>query len=78
MLTGVTAVFFDKTGTLTRGEFRVVEITAREALTADDALAAGVLAPWGIVLPATIGAVMMSLSTVIVAVNAPQLRRARL
>ncbi|MGH9384787.1 MAG: heavy metal translocating P-type ATPase [Vicinamibacterales bacterium] len=34
----VTAVFFDKTGTLTRGEFRVVEITTREGLTADDAL----------------------------------------
>jgi Cu2+-exporting ATPase len=35
----VTAVFFDKTGTLTRGEFRVVEITARQGLAADDALA---------------------------------------
>jgi Cu2+-exporting ATPase len=35
----VTAVFFDKTGTLTRGEFRVVEITTREGLTHDDALA---------------------------------------
>ena len=35
----VTAVFFDKTGTLTRGEFRVVEITTRQGLASDDALA---------------------------------------
>jgi Cu2+-exporting ATPase len=35
----LTAVFFDKTGTLTRGEFRVVEITTREGLAQDDALA---------------------------------------
>jgi Cu2+-exporting ATPase len=35
----VTAVFFDKTGTLTRGEFRVVEITMRQGLAPDDALA---------------------------------------
>src|SRR5262245_19827358 len=41
-------------------------------------LAAGVLAPFGIVLPAAMGAVLMSLSTVIVAVNAQLLRRARL
>jgi Cu2+-exporting ATPase len=41
-------------------------------------LAAGVLAPVGIVLPAAIGAVLMSLSTVIVAVNAQLLRRVRL
>jgi Cu2+-exporting ATPase len=33
-------------------------------------LAAGVLAPWGIVLSPAVGAVLMSLSTVIVAVNA--------
>ena len=39
-------------------------------------LAAGVLAPWGIVLSPAIGAVLMSLSTVIVAVNAQLLRRA--
>ena len=38
-------------------------------------LAAGVLAPWGIVLPAAMGAVLMSLSTVIVAINAQLLRR---
>ena len=41
-------------------------------------LAAGVLAPWGIVPPAAMGAVLMSLSTVIVAVNAQLLRRVRL
>jgi Cu2+-exporting ATPase len=35
----LTTVFFDKTGTLTRGEFRVVEITTREGLGQDDALA---------------------------------------
>jgi len=35
----VTAVFFDKTGTLTRGEFRVVDITTREGVAADEALA---------------------------------------
>ncbi len=41
-------------------------------------LAGGVLAPWGIVLPAAVGAVLMSLSTVVVAINAQLLRRARL
>jgi Cu2+-exporting ATPase len=41
-------------------------------------LAAGVLAPWGLVLSPAIGAVLMSASTVIVAVNAQLLRRARL
>ena len=41
-------------------------------------LAAGVLAPWGIVLPPAVGAVLMSLSTVIVAANAQLLRGARL
>jgi Cu2+-exporting ATPase len=41
-------------------------------------LAAGVLAPWGIVMPAAMGAALMSLSTIIVAVNAQFLRRARL
>jgi Cu2+-exporting ATPase len=41
-------------------------------------LAAGVLAPWGIVLPAAMGAVLMSLSTIVVAVNAQLLRRVRL
>jgi Cu2+-exporting ATPase len=39
-------------------------------------LAAGVLAPWGLVFAPAIGAVLMSLSTIIVAVNAQLLRRA--
>jgi Cu2+-exporting ATPase len=38
-------------------------------------LAAGVLAPWGFVLPPAVGALAMSLSTVIVAFNALLLRR---
>lgn len=41
-------------------------------------LAAGILAPWGIVLTPAMGAVLMSLSTIIVAVNAQLLRRTRL
>ena len=41
-------------------------------------LAAGVLQPWGIVLSPAIGAVLMSLSTIVVAANAQLLRRARL
>jgi len=41
-------------------------------------LAAGVLAKWGIVLSPAIGAVLMSVSTVIVAINAQLLRRVRL
>jgi Cu2+-exporting ATPase len=41
-------------------------------------LAAGVLASRGIVLSPAVGAVLMSLSTVIVAINAQMLRRARL
>jgi P-type Cu2+ transporter len=41
-------------------------------------LAAGVLAPWGIVLSPAVGAVLMSLSTVIVAANAQLLRRSDL
>jgi len=41
-------------------------------------LAAGVLAPWGIVLHPAVGAVLMSLSTVVVAINAQLLRRVRL
>jgi Cu2+-exporting ATPase len=41
-------------------------------------LAAGALAPWGIVPPAAMGAVLMSLSTIVVAVNAQLLRRAEL
>jgi P-type Cu2+ transporter len=38
-------------------------------------LAAGVLAPWGVVLPPAVGAVLMSVSTIIVAINAQLLRR---
>ncbi|MBP2370593.1 copper-translocating P-type ATPase [Pseudonocardia parietis] len=38
-------------------------------------LAAGVLAPVGIVLPPAVGAVLMSLSTIVVALNAQLLRR---
>ena len=41
-------------------------------------LAAGLLARWGIVLSPAVGAVLMSASTVIVAINAQLLRRARL
>jgi Cu2+-exporting ATPase len=38
-------------------------------------LAAGVLAPFGFVLPMSVGALLMSLSTIVVAVNAQLLRR---
>ena len=38
-------------------------------------LAAGVLAPIGFVLPVSVGAILMSLSTVVVALNAQLLRR---
>jgi P-type Cu2+ transporter len=41
-------------------------------------LAAGVLAPWGFVLHPAVGAVLMSASTVVVAINAQLLRRTRL
>ena len=41
-------------------------------------LAAGVLAPWGFILSPAIGALFMSLSTVIVAINAQFLRRTAL
>ena len=41
-------------------------------------LAAGVAAPWGIVLTPAAGAVLMSLSTVIVAINAQLLKRVSL
>ena len=41
-------------------------------------LAAGVLAPWGIVLHPAVGAVLMSLSTIVVALNAQLLRAIRL
>jgi P-type Cu2+ transporter len=41
-------------------------------------LAAGVLAEWGVLLTPALGAVLMSASTVIVAINAHVLRRAEL
>jgi len=41
-------------------------------------IAAGILAPWGFQLPMAVGALAMSLSTVIVAANAQLLRRLRL
>jgi Cu2+-exporting ATPase len=41
-------------------------------------LAAGVLAPWGIVLNPAVWAILMSLSTVAVALNAQLLRRVSL
>jgi P-type Cu2+ transporter len=41
-------------------------------------LAAGVLQPWGIVLGPAVGAILMSASTVIVALNAQLLRRTTL
>jgi Cu2+-exporting ATPase len=41
-------------------------------------IAAGLLAPWGIDMPMALGAIAMSLSTVIVAANAQLLRRLRL
>jgi Cu2+-exporting ATPase len=40
--------------------------------------AAGALAPLGLVLPAWVGAILMSASTIIVAINAQTLRRLRL
>ena len=41
-------------------------------------LAAGVLAPWGILLSPAVGALLMSLSTIIVAINAQLLRTQKL
>ncbi|MDZ4699118.1 MAG: copper-translocating P-type ATPase [Rhodothermales bacterium] len=41
-------------------------------------LAAGVLAPWGILLTPAVGAVLMSASTVVVAINAQLLKREQL
>ncbi len=41
-------------------------------------LAAGILAPFGFILPVALGAVFMSLSTIIVAINAQTLRRVSL
>ena len=41
-------------------------------------LSAGVLAPWGIVLTPAVGAILMLVSTIVVALNAQLLRRVRL
>jgi Cu2+-exporting ATPase len=41
-------------------------------------LAAGLLAPWGVVLNPAVGAILMSFSTIVVAVNAQLLRRVEL
>jgi Cu2+-exporting ATPase len=41
-------------------------------------LAAGVLAGWGILLSPAVGALLMSLSTIVVALNAQLLRRSTL
>jgi P-type Cu2+ transporter len=41
-------------------------------------VAAGILVPWGLDLPMAVGAIAMSASTIIVAVNAQLLRRLRL
>jgi Cu2+-exporting ATPase len=41
-------------------------------------LAAGVLSPWGIELSPAAGAALMAISTIVVAINAQTLRRARL
>ena len=38
-------------------------------------LAAGVLAPWGVLIPPSVGALVMSISTIVVAINAQLLRR---
>ena len=41
-------------------------------------VAAGLFAPWGVVLPMSVGALAMSISTIVVAINAQLLRRLRL
>jgi P-type Cu2+ transporter len=41
-------------------------------------VAAGLLVPWGIDLPMAVGAIAMSVSTIVVAANAQLLRRVRL
>jgi P-type Cu2+ transporter len=41
-------------------------------------VAAGVLAPWGVLLSPAIGAMLMSISTLVVAINAQLLRRVKL
>ena len=41
-------------------------------------LAAGVLAAWGVLLTPAVGAVLMSASTVVIAINAQLLKRTKL
>ena len=41
-------------------------------------LAAGILAPWGFIMPPALGALLMSISTIIVAINAQTLKRTNL
>ncbi len=41
-------------------------------------IAAGIFAPWGFILPMSIGALVMSVSTIVVALNAQLLRRLKL
>jgi Cu2+-exporting ATPase len=41
-------------------------------------LAAGVLSPWGVTMPPAVGALLMSVSTIVVALNAQLLRRLEL
>jgi hypothetical protein len=71
----LTTVVFEKTGTLTLSEHRVVAVQAGAGVTEE---AAGVLRAVGHPPRAAVGAILMSLSTVIVAVNAQLLRRAEL
>jgi len=66
---------------LSRASYRkmvqnLVWATAYNALAIP--VAAGVLAPWGVVLPMSVGALVMSASTIIVAANAQLLRGLRL
>jgi len=41
-------------------------------------VAAGLFAPWGVILPMSVGALLMSVSTIVVALNAQLLRRLKL
>jgi cation transport ATPase len=54
----------------------IIPLVAALRPPAPPPLAAGVLARWGILLHPALGAILMSLSTVIVAINAQLLRRA--
>jgi len=60
------------------GALAVEDEVRPESAEAITAIAAGVLVPWGIDLPMAVGAVAMSVSTIIVAANAQLLRRTRL